>query len=462
MIGLGTMGRNLVYNMCDHGFSVAGFDKDPSKLETLDKERGNYLVYAAPGLGEFISSLKTPRVILLLVPAGIIVDAVIDELKPLLLPDDLVIDCGNSHFTDTERRIVSLAMEKIRFMGVGISGGETGARFGPSIMPGGKKEAYDRVAPMLEGVSAKVGQDACVTYIGPGSSGHYVKMVHNGIEYALMELIAETYDILKEVGGMRNDELHEVFFKWNEGPLQSYLIEITAAIFQQKDDSTSNYLVDMILDSAGQKGTGKWVSQNAMDLQVPVPAIDAAVSARDLSAFKEERMAASGKIRRKPAGLIKDKNGLVKWLGDALYFSMITTFSQGLSLLQHASEEYNYEMKLDEIVKIWRGGCIIRASLLEIIRTALQKDSLPNLMVHEEMAGKLAESEEGIRNVVRTATENGIPVPVFMASLAYYDGYRREWLPSNLVQAQRDLFGAHTYQRTDRQGIFHTEWNQKR
>jgi 6-phosphogluconate dehydrogenase len=463
MIGLGTMGRNLVYNMCDHGFTVAGFDKDLSKLDALEKEKGSYEIFGAHKMTEFIDALKKPRVILLLVPAGSIVDNVIDELKLLISGNDLVMDCGNSHFSDTDRRIGYLAKNNIHFMGVGISGGEAGARYGPSIMPGGAKEAYNQVAVLLEAVSAKVNNDPCVTYIGPGSAGHYVKMVHNGIEYAMMQLIAETYQLLKEVAGLSNDELHGVFLKWNEGPLQSYLITITAEIFAQKDDLTQNYLLDMILDSAHQKGTGKWMSQNAMDLQIPVPAIDAAVSARDLSAFKKERETASQKIKGPLAGLIKNKNEFIKWLEQALYCSMITTYSQGISLLHCASEEYKYELKLDEVVKIWRGGCIIRASVLEIIRSAFQKEpGLSNLMVNGVISEKLMTSQKGIRKVIRIAAENGIPVPVLMASVAYYDGYRKGWLPSNLVQAQRDLFGAHTYQRTDREGDFHTQWNQKK
>lgn len=461
MIGLGTMGRNLVYNMCDHGYTVAGFDKELSKLETLEKEKGSYTIFGAGKITEFIDSLKKPRVILLLVPAGLIVDAVINELKPLISKDDLVMDCGNSHFTDTDRRIEHLAKDNIHFMGVGVSGGESGARYGPSIMPGGAKEAYERVAVMLEAVSAKVNNDPCVTYMGPGSAGHYVKMVHNGIEYALMQLIAETYQLLKEVAGMSNNELHDIFLKWNDGPIQSYLIEITAVIFAQKDDLTPNYLIDMILDSAHQKETGKWMSQNAMDLQVPVPAIDAAVSARDLSAYKNERESTSQKLKGPIAVFTKNKNEFVQWLEQALYFSMITTYSQGISLLHHASEAYKYELKLEEVAKIWRGGCIIRAAVLESIRSALQQEpGLPNLMVNGVMAEKLISSEEGTRRVIRIASENGIPVPVLMASLAYYDGYRKGWLPSNLVQAQRDLFGAHTYQRTDRVGDFHTQWNQ--
>jgi 6-phosphogluconate dehydrogenase len=462
MIGLGTMGRNLVYNMCDHGYTVAGFDKDLSKLETLEKEKGSYKIFGARDIKEFINVLKKPRVILLLVPAGPIVDSVINELKPLISGKDLIMDCGNSHFTDTDRRIENLAKDNIHYMGVGISGGESGARYGPSIMPGGTREAYEQVAAMLRAVSAKVNNEPCVTYIGQGSAGHYVKMVHNGIEYALMQLIAESYQLLKEVVGLSNDELHDVFLTWNNGPLHSYLITITSEIFTQKDDLTQNYLIDMILDSAHQKGTGKWVSQNAMDLQVPIPAIDAAVSARDLSAFKKEREAASQKLKGPIAGLFNDKKEFIKWLEQALYFSMITTYAQGISLLGLASKVYKYELKLDEVAKIWRGGCIIRASLLESIRSAFQQDpDLPNLMMNSVMAEKLMTSQDGIRHVVKIAAENGIPIPGLMASLAYYDGYRKEWLPSNLLQAQRDFFGAHTYQRIDREGDFHTQWKQK-
>jgi 6-phosphogluconate dehydrogenase len=462
MIGLGTMGRNLVYNMCDHGYAVAGFDKDRSKLETLEKEKGSFEIFGAGNVQEFLNVLKTPRVILLLVPAGPIVDSVIGELKPLISAKDLIIDCGNSHFTDTDRRIEQLAKDNIHFMGVGISGGESGARYGPSIMPGGAKEAYDQVADMLRAVAAKVSNEPCVTYIGRGSAGHYVKMVHNGIEYALMQLIAESFHLLKVLAGLNNAEMHDVFSKWNDGLLQSYLMEITAAIFVQRDDLTQHDLIDMILDSAHQKGTGKWVSQNAMDLQVPVPAIDAAVSARDLSGFKQEREAAAQKLNGPDAAMIMDKNEFVPHLEQALYFSMITTYAQGISLLYRASEAYDYDLKPDEVVRIWRGGCIIRSALLENIRSAFRQDpGLWNLMVDAAMAENLRTSQDDIRQVVRIAAANGIPIPGLMASLAYYDGYRLGWLPSNLLQAQRDFFGAHTYQRIDRKGDFHTQWNQK-
>jgi 6-phosphogluconate dehydrogenase len=461
MIGLGTMGRNLLYNINDHGYSVSGFDKSTDQVDTLKKESEGKQIFGTSVLQEFIDSLKQPRVIMLLVPAGKIVDSVIEEIKPYLSKADLLIDLGNSHFTDTDRRNEQLSKENIHFMGAGVSGGESGARFGPSIMPGGDKEAYARVEAMLKAVSAKVNGEPCVTYVGSGSAGHYVKMVHNGIEYAIMQLIAETYHILKEIGGLTNDELYEVFAKWNKGILQSFLIEITADIFLQQDELTSNRLVDMILDAAQQKGTGAWTSEDAMGQQVPIPAIDLAVSMRDLSSYKKQREAAE-KILKGVTHADKDsKESLIAELEQALYFAMITTYAQGLSLLYTASKKYNYGLKLDEIAAIWRGGCIIRAALLEDIRAAYAKaPSLENIMLDEAIAEKLNQSQNGIRRLLRQGIKNGIPLPVISVSLAYYDSYRRGWLPSNLLQAQRDYFGAHTYQRIDREGIFHTHWNQ--
>ena len=463
MIGLGTMGNNLVYNMCDNGYAVAGYDKDPSRVDDLERGKGNNKLSGFYDIKDFINALKKPRVILLLVPAGRIVDLVIDELKPLISEKDLVVDCGNSHFTDTDRRIDELAKVNIHFMGIGISGGETGARYGPSIMPGGNKGAYDSIADMLKSVSAKVGEEPCVTFIGNGSAGHYVKMIHNGIEYALMQVITESYQLLKELGGLNNEELHDIYATWNEGILQSYLIEITAAIFEEKDeDNTSEYLIDMILDSAHQKGTGKWMSQNSMDLQIPVPSIDASVSARDLSALKNERSAASKKLKGPTVSIQADKVLFIDQLENAIWFSMITTFAQGMALLQNASATYHYDIKPDEVLKIWRGGCIIRAEILNTLITAFQKNpDLANLIVDDEISGKLMEAQESIRSVAMTAIENGIPVPGFMSSIAYFDGYRTELLPSNLLQAQRDFFGAHTYERIDKEGIFHTQWSRQ-
>ena len=463
MIGLGTMGRNLVYNMNDHGYTVIGFDKNNAQVETLKKEANNDKVFATSNLDEFIKALKTPKVIMMLVPAGKIVDEVIKELKPFLSEDDLLMDCGNSHFTDTDRRNVQLEGSGIHFMGVGISGGELGARYGPSIMPGGPKKVYERVAEMLEAVSAKANNEPCVTWLGPGSAGHYVKMVHNGIEYGLMQLISEVYHLLKECGGMNNDELHTVFSKWNEGDLQSYLIEITADIFTQKDELTDSRIIDKILDSAKQNGTGAWTSEDSMNLQVPIPVIDIAVSMRDLSAYKKEREAAQQHLKGPETKFTGDKNELVKWMGQALYFSIITVYAQGMALLQVASKKYKYDLKLENIAAIWRGGCIIRALLLEDIRSAFSKQpDLSNLMLSEVFSKKLIQSQESIRKAIRIGVESGVPIPAMMGALAYFDSYRSGWLPANLIQAQRDDFGAHKYERNDREGIFHTYWKQKK
>jgi len=455
------MGRNLVYNMCDHGYSVAGFDKDAGKVDALVNEAEGKKVVGAHDLKTFFGALKSPKVVMLLVPAGSAVDAVVAELKPFLSKDDLIMDCGNSHFTDTDRRTEQLAKESIHFMGVGISGGEYGARRGPSIMPGGAKEAYEMVAPMLKDVSAKVNGDPCVTYLGSGSAGHYVKMVHNGIEYGIMQLIAEAYHLLKTSTKLTNEDLHQVFSKWNEGRLRSYLVEITADIFAQKDDLTDNSLVDMILDASKQNGTGQWTSQSAMDLHLPIPSIDAAVSARDLSALKEERIAAQQKLKWHAPEFKNSDKELVDWLENALYCSMIAAYAQGMVLMQYASKESNYGLKLDEVARIWRGGCIIRSALLEDILAAYKDEpELKNLMVNKKMALDLEGSQDGFRLAIKAGVNAGVPMPVMMASLAYYDGYRSGWLPANLVQAQRDYFGAHTYERTDRKGIFHTQWKQ--
>ena len=462
MIGLGTMGRNLVFNMNDHGYAVAGFDKDVKQVEALQKEAAQRKVSATSDLNEFISLLKQPRVIIMLVPAGPIVDAVIAELKPLLGENDLLMDCGNSHYTDTDRRNEQLAKENIHFMGVGVSGGESGARYGPSIMPGGDSEAYKRVDDMLRAVSAKVNNEPCVTWLGPGSAGHYVKMVHNGIEYGLMQLIAEAYHILKVAGGLNNAELHEIFTNWNEGVLHSYLIEITADIFIEKDDLTGGDLVDMILDTAHQKGTGAWTSEDAMTLQVPIPVIDTAVTSRNISSEKGERKTVSAKLTG-PKAIFDDNNKeLIATLEQALYFSMMTTYAQGFALLEKASKEYKYDLKPEAVARIWRGGCIIRASLLENISAAyIQQPDLSNLMLDDHIASDLINAQYGMRSIVRLGVESGIPIAAMMSALAYYDGYRSVWLPANLVQAQRDYFGAHTYERTDRAGTFHTHWNQK-
>jgi 6-phosphogluconate dehydrogenase len=460
MIGIGTMGRNLVLNMSDHGYSVAAIDRNIDQVELLKKEADGRNVFATSDENEFLNALKTPRAIIILVPAGKIVDAVIGEYAPLLTENDLLMDWGNSHYTDTNRRIAELEKSKIHFMGVGISGGESGARYGPSIMPGGPKNIFDRVSGVLESISAKVSDEPCTTWLGPGSSGHYVKMVHNGIEYGLMQLISECYHLLKSVAGLDNDELHKIFSAWNDGKLHSFLLEITAEIFLRQDDLTGGHLIDIVLDSAHQKGTGGWTSQDAMELQVPIPVIDIAVSMRDLSAYKKDRSIAQQKLKGPSSIFNGDKKELITLLEEAFYFSMITTYAQGMALLQTASNAYAYDLNLESIARIWRGGCIIRASLLEDIRIAysLQPD-LSNILLNDTIGDKLMHAQDSIRTIIHAGVETGIPVPAMMGSLAYYDSYRSGWLPANLIQAQRDYFGAHTYERNDREGSFHTIWN---
>ncbi len=459
MIGLGVMGRNLVLNMADHKFSVVGFDKDMKKVDALEKEAGERDVKGARSLQEFISSLNKPRAVMMLVPAGAPVDAVIKEILPHLESGDLIIDGGNSHYVDTNRHEKELSPKGIHFLGVGISGGEKGARFGPSMMPGGAKEAYATVKPIFEAVAAKVNGDPCVTYLGPGSAGHYVKSVHNGIEYALIELISETYNIFKRGLGLSNDELHQIYKKWNEGLLESFLIEITEKIFLQPTDDAKSRLIDLIKDQAKQKGTGKWTSQDAMELQVPVPLIDLAVDMRDMTGYKKERVDAAKILKGPDAKLSEDKEKLIGKMESALYFAMITAYAQGMALLRKASDEYKYNLDPEAIARIWRGGCIIRARLLEDIRQAFtRKADLPNLMVDQKFAGDLNKRQDDVRSIIQLAVKAGIPVPGFMAALSYFDSYRSEWLPANLIQAQRDFFGSHTYERIDKEGVFHTEW----
>ncbi len=462
MIGLGTMGQNFVLNMADNGFSVAGYDKDEKKVTTFNDDAGEKKIKAFSSLESFIASLKKPRIILMLVPAGKIVDAVINDLKPFLSKEDLVMDCGNSHFTDTNDRIQKLAEEGIHFMGTGVSGGETGARFGPSIMPGGSKDAWERTAPMLKAIAAKVNNKPCVTYIGKGSAGHYVKMVHNGIEYAMMQMISEAYHLLKQIGGLKNDELRQVFENYNQTAIRSYLVEITAAIFTQKDELTNNMLIDVILDKAHQKGTGAWTSQDSMNLSVPVPGIDAAVSQREMTTIKEQRLAAANILHSVREKISVEHSGLITLLQDAMHFCMITIYAQGMSLLKEASSKYDYHVNLADVSSIWRGGCIIRSAMLEDITKAFTADPvLNNLMVSKVFSEQLNHLQKHTRSVISTAISAGIPVPAMMACLSYFDSYRSSWLPANLVQAQRDFFGAHTYERTDKPGNFHTDWNTK-
>ena len=461
MVGLGVMGRNLVLNIADHGYSVSGYDKDLSKVEQLQTEAGSRAIDAAQSLQEFIGALSTPRVIMMLVPAGRVVDNVIRDLMPLLEKDDLLIDAGNSHFNDTDLRSKTLAERGILYMGVGISGGEEGARHGPSLMPGGPQEAYERVKPIFEAVAAQVDGIPCVAYLGPGSAGHYVKMVHNGIEYGLMQLIAESYDLMKRGLGLSNEELADVYGSWNETELNAYLLEITSHIFRQIDDRTGKHLIDLILDEAAQKGTGMWTSQDAMDLHVPTPSIDAAVAARNLSALKSEREAASQNLKVRMPRLKSDRDVIVNQLKGAIYSSMIITYAQGMSQLGIGSTTYNYDINLKDVAQVWRGGCIIRAALLEDIQAAYHaRPDLPNLLNDGRLGDALMAGQKDLRTVVGLAVKLGVPIPGLMASLAYFDGYRSAWLPANLIQAQRDAFGAHTYERVDARGIFHTNWEQ--
>ncbi|HTQ65139.1 MAG TPA: NADP-dependent phosphogluconate dehydrogenase [Puia sp.] len=460
MIGLGVMGRNLLLNMADHGFSVIGFDKDAQKGATLESNATpGTIVKGVTTLADMIKQLKTPRKLMMLVPAGKPVDDVIQDLIPLVAKGDIVIDAGNSHYTDTLRRVKWLEEKGIHFMGVGISGGEHGARTGPSIMPGGDPEAYPHVKPVLEAVAAKVKNSPCVAHLGKGAAGHYVKMVHNGIEYAIMQLISETYDLLHHGIGLNNDELHKVYKNWNDGELQSYLVEITKNIFLQLDDKSNNRLIDMILDKAGAKGTGKWTSQDAMDLGVPLPVIDMSVAMRDISTYKDERKQAAALYKTSSAHIDVPKEVFIQQLGDALYFSSIIAYAQGMALLYRASSELDMQIPLPEVVRVWRGGCIIRSSLLELFYEAYQSNpKLPNLLLDTDVAKLLQAKKQHLRNVIMHATQTGYPVSGFMSALGYFDAYRSEHLPTNLIQAQRDYFGAHTYQRVDMPGSFHTEW----
>jgi len=459
MIGLGTMGRNLLLNMADNGFQVTGYDKDPKMLKKLEEDGKAHQLKGFDSLEDFVQHLELPRRIVLLVPAGKIVDSVIQELVPLLDQGDMIIDSGNSHFTDTSRRALELSEQGIHFFGMGISGGEEGARFGPSMMPGGDKKAYTAVKPILEAVSAKVNGDPCVTYIGPGASGHFVKMVHNGIEYAMMQVLAETYDLLKNGLGYDNDKIYSLFEQWNNGRLKSFLLEVTRDIFKVKDEKTGNFLIDMIKDEAKSKGTGKWTSQVSMDLQSPIPTINESVSSRDLSKLKKLRTALSEALPHQKTS-IENPAEFEIHLEQALYFAMITSYAQGLHLLEQASVEFKYELNLKEISQIWRGGCIIRAVLLEDIYQAYKKQpDMTHLYSDESIQQQLKEILPGTRNVIITALNNGIAVPCFASALTYYDALRTDKSPLNLTQAQRDFFGAHTFERIDEEGIFHANWN---
>lgn len=462
IIGLGVMGRNLALNIADKGFSMAGYDQDLTKVEALRQEAESRKIQGASDIKEFISLLRRPRAVMMLVPAGAPVDSVIKDLLPHLQPGDLIIDGGNSYFKDTDVRSRNLRAQGIDFLGVGVSGGEEGARRGPSIMPGGPKKAYERVRSIFEAAAAKVNGDACVAWLGPKSAGHFVKMVHNGIEYGIMQLIAESYDLMKRGLEMHDDEISEMYALWNTGELNGYLMEITSKIFSKQDTKTNKRLIDEILDVARQKGTGMWTSQAAMALQVPIPTIDLAVAMRDLSVFEKEREQASQIYHNPIQRLNNDRSDFLKQLHSALYTAIIITYAQGFALLAAASNQYEYKIDLESVPLIWRGGCIIRAALLKDICEAFRtRRDLSNLLLDPNISRKIIEHQQGLRQVVCRSAEMGVPVPGLMVSLGYFDAYRSAWLPANLIQAQRDYFGAHTYERIDAKGTFHMEWEKE-
>ncbi len=461
VIGLAVMGENLALNVERNGFPISVYNRTPEKTDAFMAERAQGRnVKAAYNLEDFVASLERPRKILIMVKAGAPVDAVIEQLKPLLNEGDIIIDGGNSLFDDTARRTRELESAGFRFIGMGVSGGEEGALNGPSLMPGGTKSSYEYLEPIFTKIAAQVDDGPCVTYIGPGGAGHYVKMVHNGIEYGDMQLIAEAYDLLKNVAGLNDQQLHETFAEWNKTEeLDSFLIEITANIFTYIDPETGKPLVDLVMDAAGQKGTGRWTVQSALELGVCIPTIIAAVNARIMSSYKKERVVASETLTGPTAKYEGDTKAFVNMVRDALYCSKICSYAQGMALLATASANYHYNLNLAEMARIWKGGCIIRARLLDKIKHAFQENpGLHNLLLAPEFKQTILDRQVAWREVLATAARVGIPVPAFSASLDYFDSYRRDRLPQNLTQAQRDYFGAHTYERVDQAGSFHTEW----
>jgi 6-phosphogluconate dehydrogenase len=463
MIGLAVMGRNLALNISDHGFRVAVWNLETDVTDAFVAALGSRHFVPAKTLAHLVASLSRPRRIMMMIKAGAPVDSVLQDLAPLLEPGDIVIDGGNTYFDETRRREADLAGKQIRFVGMGVSGGEEGARHGPSLMPGGHADAWTVLAPVLEAIAAKTDSGPCVTHVGPDGAGHFVKMVHNGIEYGDMQLIAEAYDVLARGAGLDADALSEVFARWNEGPLESFLIELTGQVLAKKE--AGHALVDLVLDKAGQKGTGKWTVQVALELAVAIPTISAAVDARVLSSMKSERVAASKIIRgvttAAPVTDPAQRDELIAAVADALLASKICSYAQGMALMRVASDKYQWNLRLSEMARIWKGGCIIRAKLLDTIMKAFGRNpGLANLLCDEDIAARMADASPRWRRALALAQGLGIPTPAMSASLAYFDSYRTARLPQNLTQAQRDAFGAHTYERTDRPdlGAVHTEW----
>jgi 6-phosphogluconate dehydrogenase len=459
IIGLGVMGKNLALNAVSKGFTAAGYDASREKSAQVAKETDGK-IQVAKSLQEFVDSLEKPRRIWMMVPAGKPVDSVIQDLKTHLAKDDILIDGGNSYYKDTERRAKDLETAGLRFFGMGVSGGEEGALRGPSLMPGGFEESYRHLEPILTKMAAQTSDGACCTYLGPGGAGHYVKMVHNGIEYGIMQTICEAYDIFKNVLGLAGPEIRDSFAEWNRGDLNSFLLEISIVVLGKIDPETKKPLVDLVLDTAEQKGTGKWTAQDAMDLGVAVPTLTAAVIARILSGAKEERVTASEILYGPGRKFSGDKKKFLASVREAFAITVIGCYAQGFEQLRVASQEYKYSLKYAEIARIWKGGCIIRARQLDPIKAAfLAKPDLKNLMLDNHFSKVINETGDSLREVVRTANDLGTPCPAFSNTLSYIDGYRQKRLPANLLQAQRDYFGAHTYQRIDKPGVFHTEWD---
>ncbi|HZS48213.1 MAG TPA: NADP-dependent phosphogluconate dehydrogenase [Blastocatellia bacterium] len=466
MIGLGVMGENLSLNVERNGFSVAVYNRELDWTDRFlnGRAQGKQIV-GTKSFEELARALKRPRRIMMMIKAGPPVDWTIDQIKPFLEPGDIIIDGGNSWFEDTVRREAALTKEGFHFIGSGVSGGEEGALWGPSLMPGGKREAYEEIRPVFEAIAAKTEDGPCVTYVGPNGAGHFVKMVHNGIEYGDMQLIAEAYDILRHALGLNADEMADIFAEWNKGELNSYLIEITSQVLRVKDDETGKPLVDLIVDKAGQKGTGKWTSQVALDLAIPIPTISSAIDARFLSGLKDERVAASkelpGPANAKYSG---DKKELIEAVRSALYASKICSYAQGMNLIRAGSNEFKWDINLGEMARIWKGGCIIRAQFLDKIKQAyIRRADLPNLLVDPDFKAWVAAAQPSWRKAITVAQGMGVPCLAMSASLAYYDSYRSANMPQNLTQAQRDFFGAHTYERIDKPelGFIHTDWIKK-